>query len=126
VTDHIFLRLDAKFALGADDLQWILYRSRRAEPSSMDAPLKVERSGEWKAVSFVSSQRGILMRCMREKGSRPCARAQLVLAGFAAWKAAGDAPAAALKPLVSKKSRITLAEVRWQAEGVQAPVGASG
>jgi hypothetical protein len=45
----------------------------------MDAPLKVERNGEWKAVSFISSKKTILMRCMREKGCVPCGEAQLVL-----------------------------------------------
>ena len=38
-----------KWGLGADGLQWILYRERHA-------------------VSFVSSTRGVLERCMRESG----------------------------------------------------------
>jgi hypothetical protein len=61
--EGIFLRLSDKFALGADDLQWIVYRSRRKVPSLLDAPLIVGRSGEWEAVSFVRSTKDILMRC---------------------------------------------------------------
>jgi hypothetical protein len=52
MTDRIFLRLDDKHALGADELQWILYRSNRKIPSPIDAPLKVERHGEWRGISF--------------------------------------------------------------------------
>ena len=42
MTDRIFLRLSAKFALGADELQWIVYQSRHKVPSPLDAPLKLE------------------------------------------------------------------------------------
>jgi hypothetical protein len=43
------------WALGADSLQWILYR--RASRTK----------GGWSAVSFVRSSREVLARCMREK-----------------------------------------------------------
>jgi hypothetical protein len=92
MTDTIFLRLSDKFALGADDLQWILYRSRREEPSPLDAPLKFGRRSEWLPVSFVRSGKDILLRCMRERGCKPCDEAQVALAmlpcTFDAWKAA--------------------------------------
>jgi len=55
------------WALGADSLQWILYR-RRAK-------------GEWRAVSFVGSTREVLARCMGEKGCPDVDRAFL-LAGL--------------------------------------------
>jgi hypothetical protein len=65
------------WALGADNLQWILYRERSQE------------RGGWKSVSFVSSDRAILDRCMREKGCGEKDRAVL-LAGlpptFREWK----------------------------------------
>ena len=46
------------WALGADSLQWILYRRH---------PRK-GRDDTWDGVSFVGSTRAILERCMREKG----------------------------------------------------------
>src|SRR4029450_5918918 len=78
MTDSIFLRLDSKFALGADDLQWILYKSRRKDPSPLDSPLRLGRGGEWQPVSFVRSTKDILLRCMREKGCKPYYEAQAV------------------------------------------------
>jgi hypothetical protein len=44
------------WALGADELQWILYRRRSQE------------HGGWIGISFVRSDRSILARCMHEKG----------------------------------------------------------
>jgi hypothetical protein len=45
------------WALGADSLQWILYRRVNRKSGS-----------DWNAVSFVGSTREVLARCMREKG----------------------------------------------------------
>jgi hypothetical protein len=92
MSDGIFLRLSDKYVLGADDLQWIIYRSRRAIPSPLDEPLKCGRGSEWEPVSFVRSTKEILLaRC----GPVTCDEAQLALAGypdtFDAWKAAGAA-----------------------------------
>jgi hypothetical protein len=74
------LRVSGDWALGADDLQWILYR--RHSRASGDT---------WDPVSFVRSERGILERCMREKGCPQDGRAVL-LAGlppsFDQWKIA--------------------------------------
>jgi len=54
------------WALGADSLQWMLQR----------------RDGQqWRSVSFVSSTRNILARCMREKGCPP-ADTERLLAGL--------------------------------------------
>jgi hypothetical protein len=49
-----FCRINDRWALAADKLQWILQR----------------RNGvaNWRDVSFVSSTKAILARCMREKG----------------------------------------------------------
>ena len=58
--------VSGKWALAADNLQWMLQR----------------RAGQqWKLVSFVSSTRDILVRCMREKGC-PSADAERLLAGL--------------------------------------------
>ena len=88
-TDRVFLRVSEKVALGCDDLQWIIYRSRRKEPSPIDVPLKCGRGSEWEAVSFVRSTKEILLRCL---GPVTCDEAQEALSGyppaFAAWKAA--------------------------------------
>lgn len=88
--EGVFLRLSDKFALGADDLQWILYRGRHKQIAA-GAPLKQR---DWDAISFVSSTKDILHRC-REKGCIPSAEALSVLAGypstFKAWKAAQPA-----------------------------------
>src|SRR5215472_19140092 len=58
--------ISGRWALAADSLQWMLQR----------------RAGQrWQAVSFVSSTRDILVRCMREKGC-PSADAERLLAGL--------------------------------------------
>lgn len=44
------------WALGTDNLQWILYRSQKS------------KTAPWVGTSFVHSGRDILERCMREKG----------------------------------------------------------
>jgi hypothetical protein len=96
MADRIFLRLSEKYALGADDLQWIVYRSRRKVPSPLDEPLKCGRGSEREPVSFVRSTKEILLRCC---GPVTCDEAQLVLAGYSstfdAWKAAGAVQGAA-------------------------------
>jgi len=55
MTDRIFAEADG-WAVGADEVQWILYRRRS------------QRLGGWIGVSFVRSTLDILKRCMREKG----------------------------------------------------------
>ena len=71
------------WALGADSLQWILYR--RAS----------KRTGQWQAVSFVASTRVILERCMGEKGC-PAACQLILLAGlpptFDQWRETRQTP----------------------------------
>jgi hypothetical protein len=73
------------WALGADNLQWILYR------------LHSKTKGGWTAVSFVSSTRQVLERCCREKG---CGEdtARNLLAGlpdtFDTWKLLQSSPEA--------------------------------
>jgi hypothetical protein len=67
------IRIDGDWALAADRLQWILQR---------------RHAGGWRPVSFVSSSKDILARCMREEGV-PADAAQRVLASlpdtFAEW-----------------------------------------
>jgi len=58
--------ISGRWALAADSLQWMLQR----------------RGGhQWKSVSFVSSTKDILDRCMREKGCPP-ADAERLLVGL--------------------------------------------
>ena len=56
MTDRVFVHT-CDWALGADEVQWILYRRRTRHAESY-----------WQPVSFVRSTRDILARCMREKG----------------------------------------------------------
>jgi hypothetical protein len=77
MADTIFLRLDARFALGADDLQWIVYKSRCKDAPSFNAPLKAR---DWFPVSFISSTKDILLRVLREKGCSLLIEAQEALA----------------------------------------------
>jgi hypothetical protein len=91
MTDRIFLRLDARLALGADSLQWILYSSIRKD----GAPSLELR--HWRPVSFVSSSRDILLRCTRESGfgeHTAVLAVESLHPTFAAWKAAQSTPCA--------------------------------
>ena len=63
VTDRQFLRIGAKWALAHDDLQWILQRFIGTRKSGPRAGQEI-----WEDISFVSSTKAILARCMREKG----------------------------------------------------------
>src|SRR5262249_2064144 len=71
--------ISGDWGIGADSLQWILYRRRS------------KAKGGWNAVSFVRSTRTVLERCMQEKGCSDDT-ARNLLAGlpdtFDAWKAA--------------------------------------
>jgi hypothetical protein len=58
MSERIFLRLGDRLALGADDLQWILYKSSRKKSGGLN----------WAPISFVSSTKTILERCIRESG----------------------------------------------------------
>lgn len=83
MADRIFLRLNARYALGADSLQWIIYRARVSEPS-------LARSRDWHGVSFVSSTKALLLGLIGGRDGL-CPEAQLALDGypgtFEAWKA---------------------------------------
>jgi hypothetical protein len=61
----VIAQINDDWAVGADSLQWTLLRHRKG-------PLP------WYGVSFVSSTKDILARCMREKGI-PAHEAELVL-----------------------------------------------
>ena len=63
MTDRQFLRLNDRWALADDRLQWIIQRR-----GSID-----KRSGKyrWYGESFISSNRDILVLTLREKGIVP-------------------------------------------------------
>ena len=62
MSERIFLRLGDRLALGADGLQWILYKSKaKAGAPSLEPK-------HWIAISFVHSTKHILERCIRESG----------------------------------------------------------
>ncbi len=60
MTDRVFLRLGEGWALGYDQNQWIVMRSKsdRSKPGQ-----------GWRAIAFVGSTRAVLMRDLREKGA---------------------------------------------------------
>ena len=91
MADRIFLRLSEKYALGADDLQWIVYRSRARFAPDLDRR-------HWLAIAFVSSTREILARCVRESGfgdDTALSAVSMLPSTFGAWKAAKSSSAAA-------------------------------
>ena len=51
------MRIAKDWALASDGFQWILHRRRRQQSRRC-----------WRPVCFVRSTRGVLERCMREKG----------------------------------------------------------
>jgi hypothetical protein len=77
-TEERQFAISGNWALGADGLQWILYRRRS------------EKRGGWEALSFVRTSRDILARCMREKGC-PDADSAVLLAGLQWVKALNHA-----------------------------------
>jgi hypothetical protein len=81
MTDRIFLTLNDKFALGYDDLQWILFRAHRRHDRVT-----------WDGISFVRSTKAILERCIEECGCKPTVQAQDAIDrmpwSFDVWKAA--------------------------------------
>jgi hypothetical protein len=85
MADRIFLRLSERWALGADDLQWILYKPRREEtPSELS-------SRSWFPVAFVSSHKRHLLRHIRENRPQDEDTAASALASypdtFGEWQA---------------------------------------
>jgi len=84
MADRIFLKLNDRLALGADDLQWILYRSRKLVVPDLSP-------GNWSPIAFISSTRDILARCVRESGFGDDTALSAVAglaSTFDAWKAA--------------------------------------
>ena len=83
MTERTIFATSGNWALGADGLQWILYRRHS------------QARGGWTGISFVRSTRDILARCMREKGCGEDAERLLVglPSSFDEWKKTHDAVA---------------------------------
>ena len=64
MADKIFLRLSDRWALGYDDLQWIVMHYRPPR---------------WRSISFVASTKVVLMRVLEEDGAEITPEAQTVL-----------------------------------------------
>jgi hypothetical protein len=85
MADRIILHLSEKWSLGYDRNQWVVLRRW------------MHRGKEkWQAVSFVGSEKRILMRVLREKGAEVSPEAERVLEGlpdrFLDWYAALSPP----------------------------------
>ena len=61
MTDKQFLRLSERWALAYDSLQWIIQKRESAKG----------KPEKWRGVSFISSDRDILVLTLREKGIVP-------------------------------------------------------
>ena len=76
------LPLGEGWALGADDLQWMVLRKFVRKSEAQD----------WRAVSFVATTKDILRRVLREKGCQLSAEGQAALDAlpetFKEWRAA--------------------------------------
>ena len=59
--DRQFLRLSERWALAYDNLQWVIQRRRAFD--------KKRGKWNWGALSFISSNRDILVLTLREKGA---------------------------------------------------------
>ena len=68
MADRQFLRLSEKWALAYDKNQWIVQRRK--------APSKTGGACRWAGVSFVGSNKAVLLRVLREQGAQvdPAAR----------------------------------------------------
>ena len=61
MADRLFLKLNDRWALAYDSLQWIIQRRGFAKG----------KYGKWRGVSFISSNRDILILTLREEGVVP-------------------------------------------------------
>ena len=61
MADKQFLRLSERWALAYDSLQWIIQKRESAKGTPE----------QWRGVSFISSNRDILVLTLREKGIVP-------------------------------------------------------
>ncbi len=78
MVDKVFLRLNNRWALGYDELQWMIMRRHRRKGVA-----------GWQSVAFISDQKAVVLRILREKGievspGATCALAQLP-ARFRDW-----------------------------------------
>jgi hypothetical protein len=67
MADKQFLRLNEKWALAHDDLQWIVQRRQDESGTS------------WRGVAFVRSNKSVLLRMIRWNNIKPIPEAQAVL-----------------------------------------------
>lgn len=66
MTDRLFLQLNNKWALAADRQQWVVMRWKGTAQG-------------WRLISFVASNKGVLMRVLSERGVKPTPEAEAVL-----------------------------------------------
>ena len=74
MADKQFLWLSEKWALAYDKSQWIVQRRK--------APGKKGGECRWAAVSFVASNKAVLLRVLREKGAEICPAAREYIAAM--------------------------------------------
>ena len=72
--DIQFLRLNDKWALAYDPLQWILQKRGGLRKIGSQAGQEI-----WRGKSFIANKKGVLLRVLREKGIEPTPEAQKAL-----------------------------------------------
>jgi hypothetical protein len=71
MNDQILINLAPYWALGFDQLQWILMKSEMCSLIGDKRGLQADKSSptvRWRTVSFIASSKGILYRCVEENG----------------------------------------------------------
>lgn len=71
MTDRIFLHLCEDWALGADELQWIVMRRKKRGDQRY-----------WNPEAFIATEKRILRRVLREKGIEPTPEAARYLSSM--------------------------------------------
>lgn len=65
--DRILFHVCPGWALGADSLQWILFKDDKRGPQAE----KRHRRAPWKALAFIASTKTVLLRVLSENGVEP-------------------------------------------------------
>nr|BDD44736.1 hypothetical protein 2 [Rhodospirillaceae bacterium] len=70
MSDRFLFQLDDKHALGADPLQWMVLRCRK------------QGVDDWYPISFIATEKSILLRVLKDKGVDPTPAAVAALSAL--------------------------------------------
>ena len=84
--DRVLFQICDGWALGADNLQWILFKADKRGPQAE----KRHRRAPWKALAFIAYTKTVLLRVLSENGVEPTPEGRAALAAlpdtFKAWR----------------------------------------